>query len=239
MAPNKNKKSSQQKSMNRLFLVIGLIVIVVLAIGIAYAVIGNSGANSTPTPTPTPTASPTPAATTSTTPIINNEYSDSSIKVLLHTSAGDITLQLRNDKPITTTNFKNIVQSGSYDGTTFYRTITGFMIQGGQIAHPVSSIKDEIGNDNHNVAYTIAMAKTSAPNSATNEFFINAADNSKIDYGNGVTFDNTYTVFGKVISGQNIVDTIANAPATQNPNNPNEISAPVHPVTILSATIAS
>jgi len=239
MAPNNKYKSSRQKSMNRLFLAIGLIVVIVLAIGITYAVIGNSGANSTATPTPTPTASPTPAVTESTTPTSNSEYSASSIKVLLHTSAGDITLQLRNDKPITTTNFKNIVKSGSYDGTTFYRTVSGFMIQGGKITHPVSSINDEIGNDNHNVAYTIAMAKTSAPNSATNEFFINAADNSQIDYGQGVTFDNTYTVFGKVISGQNIVDTIANAPATQNPNMPSEISVPVHPVTILSATIIS
>jgi cyclophilin family peptidyl-prolyl cis-trans isomerase len=237
MAPNNKYKSSRQKSMNKLFLAIGLIVVIVLAIGITYAVIGNPGANSTPTPTPT--ASPTPAVTASTTPTSNSEYSASSTKVLLHTSAGDITLQLRNDKPITTTNFKNIVQSGSYDGTTFYRTISGFMIQGGKIAHPVSSINDEIGNGNHNVAYTIAMAKTSAPNSATNEFFINAADNSKIDYGNNVTFDNTYTVFGKVISGQNIVDTIANAPATQNPNMPSEISVPVHPITILSATIVS
>lgn len=218
MAPNnkKYKSSSRQKSMNKIFYAIALIVIVIVAAGVAYVVIGNSAAKK---------------------PI--DEYSATSTKVLLHTSAGDITIELRDDKPITATNFVNIVKSGAYNGTTFYRTMTNFMIQGGQIAHPVPAIKDEIGNDNHNVEYTIAMAKTSSPNSATNEFFINAADNSKIDYGNGVTFDNTYTVFGKVISGQNIVDTIANAPATQNPNNPNEISAPVNPVTIISASIIS
>ena len=223
MAPNnkKYKSSSRQKSMNRVFLAIALIVIVIVAAGIAYAVFGNSAANQA-----------------STTPTGNSEYSATSTQVLFHTSAGDITIELRNDKPITTANFINIVKNGWYNGTTFYRTITGFMIQGGQISHPVSAINDEIGNDNHNVAYTIAMAKTSSPNSATNEFFINAADNSKIDYGNGVTFDNTYSVFGKVISGQNIVDTIANAAVTDNPTT-GESSVPVHPVTLISATIIS
>jgi cyclophilin family peptidyl-prolyl cis-trans isomerase len=238
MAPHnkKYKSSSHQKSMNRVFLVIALIVIVIVAAGIAYAVNGNSAANQAAKTTPTPTLTPT--ATGSTTPTDNSEYSATSTQVLLHTSAGDITIELRNDKPITTANFINIVKNGWYNGTTFYRTMAGFMIQGGQISHSVSAIKDEIGNDNHNVAYTIAMAKTSSPNSATNEFFINAADNSKIDYGNGVTFDNTYSVFGKVVSGQNIVDTIANAAVTNNPVT-SEPSVPVHPVTLISANIIS
>ena len=115
MAPNnkKYKSSSRQKSMNKIFYAIALIVIVIVAAGVAYVVIGNSAAKK---------------------PI--DEYSATSTKVLLHTSAGDITIELRDDKPITATNFVNIVKSGAYNGTTFYRTMTNFMIQGGQIAHP-------------------------------------------------------------------------------------------------------
>ncbi len=79
-----------------------------------------------------------------------------------------------------------------------------------------SSIADEIGSDNHNTAYTITMAKTSQPNSATSEFFINAVDNSKITYQDGSTFDGTYSVFGRVVAGQNVVDAIANAQVTTN-----------------------
>ena len=153
----------------------------------------------------------------------------------MHTSAGDITIQLRTDKPITTANFINIVQKGWYDGTTFHRVIAGFMIQGGSISQTVPTIKDEIGTNNHNTKYTIAMAKTSSPNSATSEFFINVADNSKITYPDGSTFDGTYTVFGTVISGQSVVDAIANAPVTTNASGEN--SQPVNPVTLIKASI--
>ena len=129
---------------------------------------------------------------------------------------GDITIQLRTDKPITTANFIKIVQKGWYDGTIFHRVIAGFMIQGGAITQTIPTINDEIGTNNHNTKYTIAMAKTSSPNSATSEFFINVADNSGIPI-RWHTFDGTYTVFGTVISGQNVVDAIANAPVTTNP----------------------
>ncbi len=192
----KSKSSLRQKSMNRLFLVIGLIVIVVLAIGITYAVIGKSGGNSTPTPTPTPT--PTSTVTTSTAPTGTDEYSATSTKVLLHTSAGDITLELRDDKPITTANFIDIVKKGWYNGSIFHRVIAGFMIQGGEINQNVPAIKDEIGTNNTNVAYTIAMAKTSAPNSATSQFFINVANNGNnaVD-AQGTKFDAVYTQFRK------------------------------------------
>jgi peptidyl-prolyl cis-trans isomerase B (cyclophilin B) len=111
------------------------------------------------------------------------------------------------------------------------------MIQGGKISQTVPSIQDEIGTNNHNVNYTIAMAKTSQPNSATSEFFINAADNSKITYSDGTTFDGTYTVFGTVISGQSVVDTIANAPVTTNATH--EKSQPINPVTLIKASIIS
>ena len=156
-------------------------------------------------------------------------------KVLLHTSAGDITIQLRTDKPITTANFIKIVQKGWYDGTIFHRVIAGFMIQGGGITENTPTINDEIGTNNHNTKYTIAMAKTSSPNSATSEFFINVADNSGITYPDGSTFDGTYTVFGTVISGQNVVDAIANAPVTTSALGEN--SQPVNPVTLIKASI--
>jgi cyclophilin family peptidyl-prolyl cis-trans isomerase len=116
-------------------------------------------------------------------------------KVLLHTSMGDITIQLHDDKPITTENFKNLVQRGFYDGTIFHRVIANFMIQGGSNSSvSVATMNDEIGNDNHNYRGTISMAKTSQPNSATSQFFINVAENNEIVYPDGTKFDDTYTV---------------------------------------------
>ncbi len=226
MASNKSGKVSRHKSRSKLWLVIGVIAIVIIAIG-AYEVLGQLGNQSaTNAPTSTPTTAPT------------SSPSSNGTEVLLHTSVGDITILLRTDKPITTANFINIVQKGWYDGTTFHRVVAGFMIQGGQISQTVTAIKDEIGANNHNTKYTIAMAKTSSPNSATSEFFINAADNSGITYPDGSTFDGTYTVFGTVISGQNIVDAIANSQVTTNPTT-GENSQPVNPVTILKASIIS
>jgi cyclophilin family peptidyl-prolyl cis-trans isomerase len=85
------------------------------------------------------------------------------------------------------------------------------MIQGGSNSSAsVATIPDEIGNDNHNIIGTVAMAKTSQPNSATSQFFINVADNSKITYSDGTTFDGTYTVFGTVTSGMGVADAISN-----------------------------
>jgi len=153
-------------------------------------------------------------------------------KVLLETSEGNITIELRTDKPITTTNFINLVEDGRYDGSTFHRVSAGYMIQGGKVSGSVSTIQDETSGINHNDAYTIAMAKTTQPNSATSEFFINVAENSG--------WDADYTVFGDVISGKNVVDAIANAPTVLNPNMPyEEYSLPVDPVIILHATIVS
>ena len=235
MAPNKNSNKPKRKSNKALFIAISIIFIVIIGIG-GYALWGqlaNQPANSTPTPTPTPvpTASTSPSATPSDPHYVNPT------KVLLQTSAGNITLEMRTDKPITTSNFINIVNHGWYDGTIFHRVIAGFMIQGGSISQSVSSIADEIGSDNHNVAYTITMAKTSQPNSATSEFFINVDDNSQITYQDGSTFDGTYTVFGRVVAGQNVVDTIANAQVTTNVYGEN--SSPTHPVSIIKATIVS
>ena len=202
MAPKKNRKVTAHKSQNKVWLAIAVIAILVISVGVYFSL-----ADQAPTSIP-----PT--------------------KVLLQTTAGDITIDLRTDKPITSENFINLVKEGKYDGTTFYRTMTGFMIQGGQVSGNIPPIKDEIGSNNRNLPYTIAMAKTNQPNSATSEFFINVADN-----GQHANFDSTYTVFGNVIAGMDIVDAIANAPVTENPIIHGEMSTPVNPVTIITATI--
>jgi len=138
-------------------------------------------------------------------------------KVLLQTSMGDITIQLRDDKTITTGNFKNLIEQGVYDGTIFHRVIADFMIQGGRNTDvTVATIPDEIGNDNHNYRGTIAMAKTSQPNSATSQFFINVANNNEIVYNDGTKFDETYTVFGTVTSGMDVADKIAKVDTDSN-----------------------
>jgi cyclophilin family peptidyl-prolyl cis-trans isomerase len=237
MAPNKNpskkSKTLKRKSNKILFLAIGIVAIVLIGIG-AYLLLGQSAnqPNTSPTPAPSqsPSASQTPSPTTSDPSYVNPT------KVLLQTSVGNITLELRSDKPITTINFINLVQEGKYDGSVFHRVIAGFMIQGGAISGTTPTIADEIGSNNRNVAYTIAMAKTSDPNSATSQFFINIVDNGNIPIDQaGTKFDAIYTVFGKVISGQNVVDSIANAPVTSNTYEQN--STPITPVTVIKATI--
>jgi peptidylprolyl isomerase len=161
----------------------------------------------------------------------NNQPSGN--KVLLQTSMGDITIQLRDDKPITTGNFKRLVQQGFYDGLIFHRVIAGFMIQGGFNSRvQVATIPDEIGNENHNYRGTIAMAKTSQPNSATSQFFINVVNNNEIVYQDGTKFDETYTVFGFVVSGMDVVDDISSVETDSG-------DKPITDVTIIKAEILS
>jgi cyclophilin family peptidyl-prolyl cis-trans isomerase len=205
------KRKSNKPTNKTLWIAIGVIAVVIIAFG-ALALSGQF--NGEPAPT---SIEPT--------------------QVLLQTTAGNITIDLRTDKPITSSNFINLVKEGKYDGTTFHRVISDFMIQGGRVNGSVAAIKDEIGTNNHNTKYTIAMAKTNQPNSATSEFFINTVDNSGILRYSG--FDETYTVFGTVIAGQDVVDAIANAPVTENPAMSNEVSLPVDPVTIIHASIIS
>lgn len=233
MTPNKTKPNKivpKKKSNFKQWLAIGIAIII---IGFAaYAVLRSPG--TTNQATSAPTTSPASSLSPTTSPASSSPNTSNGTLVLLQTTAGNITIQLRTDKPITTANFINIVQKGWYDGTTFHRVIAGFMIQGGAITETVPTIQDEIGTNNRNLPYTIAMAKTSQPNSATSEFFINVADNGQNNPG----FDSTYTVFGTVISGQSVVDAIANAPVTANPQT-GENSTPVHPVTIIKASIIS
>lgn len=133
-------------------------------------------------------------------------------KVIIETSKGSIIIELYPEKaPITVENFINYVNDGFYDGLVFHRIIDGFMIQGGGFTEEGTQKKTnlpiilESKNGLSNRKYTIAMARTFEPNSATSQFFINTNDNIPLDYG---IRDDGYAVFGKVIEGQDVVDEI-------------------------------
>jgi peptidylprolyl isomerase len=148
-------------------------------------------------------------------------------KVLLKTSMGDITIQLRDDMPITTSNFKNLVQQKLYDGTIFHRVISDFMIQGGDptgtgYGDPsIPAIKDEFTNDNHNDRGTVAMANA-GPDTGSTQFFINVVDNNGLD--------SKHPVFGTVIQGMDVVDAISKVATDEN-------DKPLQSVTIIKAEL--
>ena len=151
------------------------------------------------------------------------------VKVLLHTSMGDIAIALRNDMPITTGNFKKLVQQGTYNGTIFHRVIPGFMIQGGDptgtgYGDPsIAEIKDEFTRTNRNDRGTISMANA-GPNTGSSQFFINQVNNNFLD--------SKHPSFGKVIAGMDIVDKIAKVSTGSN-------DKPRTNVTIISASIVT
>jgi len=160
-------------------------------------------------------------------------------RVVLATSLGDITLQLEPEKaPKTVANFLDYVKAGHYDGTVFHRVIDGFMIQGGgftpdMVQKPTRApVPLESRNGLKNERGTVAMARTAVPDSATSQFFINVVDNAMLDYpkpdGNG------YAVFGKVVAGMDVVDSIRKVETTRVGPHQN---VPAKPVLIRSATI--
>lgn len=135
--------------------------------------------------------------------------------VTLHTNFGDIQIELDAEKaPVTVKNFLDYVQSGHFDGTVFHRVIDGFMIQGGGFEPGLrqkpakTPIQNEADNGLKNLAYTVAMARTSDPHSATAQFFINVADNGFLDFTAPTSRGWGYCVFGRVTSGQDVVDRI-------------------------------
>jgi peptidyl-prolyl cis-trans isomerase B (cyclophilin B) len=135
--------------------------------------------------------------------------------VKLHTNFGEVTLELDAEKaPITVANFLEYVDSGFYDNTIFHRVIDGFMIQGGGFKQGMSQkatkeeIKNEADNGLQNKAYTIAMARTPNPHSASSQFFINVADNDFLNFSSPTAQGWGYCVFGKVTAGMNVVDRI-------------------------------
>ncbi|MFZ5425484.1 MAG: peptidylprolyl isomerase [Thermodesulfobacteriota bacterium] len=159
--------------------------------------------------------------------------------VKLATSKGDIVLELYPDKaPATVENFLKYVKDGYYDGLIFHRVINGFMIQGGGMdakMEPRSSrapIKNEADNGLKNEAYTVAMARTMDPHSATGQFFINVVDNSMLDHKGKNASGWGYAVFGKVVEGRQVVDAIKAVPtASKGPYN----DVPREPVVIIKA----
>ena len=160
-------------------------------------------------------------------------------KVKLATSMGDIVIELASDKsPKTVANFVQYVKAGHYDGVVFHRVIDGFMIQSGGFTAAMQEkstrapIPLESRNGLSNLRGTLAMARTSAPDSASAQFFINVGDNLRLDAANAQD-GNGYAVFGKVIEGMDVVDKIKTVPVGNQAGHQN---VPKQPVTIQQAT---
>jgi peptidyl-prolyl cis-trans isomerase A (cyclophilin A) len=165
-------------------------------------------------------------------------------KVEFKTSMGSFVVELDDVKaPKTSANFLNYVKSGFYNGTIFHRVIDGFMIQGGGFSSDLvqkptdAPVASEANNGLKNNTYTIAMARTSDPDSATAQFFINVKDNEGLNYPNAM--GNGYTVFGKVISGMQTIDAIRKVPTmvAPTPRMGRMSDVPTKTVVIESATI--
>ena len=162
-------------------------------------------------------------------------------KVRLKTSKGDIVLELNAEKaPVTVENFLGYVKKKHYDGTVFHRVINGFMIQGGGFTQQGQTLTEKASgkgivnegkNGLKNDRGTIAMARTSDPNSATAQFFINVADNAALNFpSNG-----GYAVFGKVVEGMDVVDKIKGVTTRADARLGGDV--PVEPVTLQSAAV--
>jgi cyclophilin family peptidyl-prolyl cis-trans isomerase len=157
----------------------------------------------------------------------NQNGSENSNKILLMTSKGNITIELFEDTPNTTANFKRLTRQKVYDVTIFHR-VNEFVIQGGDPTGTgygdsrIPTIKDELPNRHSNVRGAIAMAKTSQPNSASSQFFINLVDNH-------ANYDADYVVFGHVITGMDVVDAIGRVAV--------DGERPIQPVTLYKAQI--
>ncbi|QWD73074.1 peptidylprolyl isomerase [Polynucleobacter sp. MG-5-Ahmo-C2] len=165
-------------------------------------------------------------------------------KVEFKTTMGNFVVELDDVKaPKTTANFLNYVKSGFYNGTIFHRVIDGFMIQGGGFTPDLmqkstdAPVASEANNGLKNNTYTIAMARTADPDSATSQFFINVNNNAALDYPNAM--GNGYTVFGKVISGMQTIDAIRKLPTmvAPAPRMGRMADVPSKTVTIESATL--
>jgi len=135
--------------------------------------------------------------------------------VELQTSKGNIRIELDDARaPESVKNFLSYVDKGHYDGTVFHRVIKGFMVQGGGFEAGMKQkptdapIKNEAGNGLKNDHYTLAMARTSDPHSATAQFFINATDNGFLNFKSESASGWGYAVFGKVVEGKDVVDAI-------------------------------
>jgi len=161
--------------------------------------------------------------------------------VKLETSMGDIVLALDPEKaPRTVENFLSYVTSGHYDGTIFHRIIDGFMIQGGGMNAEMNEkptgppVVNEADNGLTNEAYSVAMARTSDPHSATAQFFINVKNNAFLNHKAKTPDGWGYAVFGKVVKGHNVINKMK---AVKTGRKGMHDDVPVEPVTILKAEI--
>jgi len=212
MSPSRSSRRRPRKKKNNhktLILIVCLLAVVAVIV-VGYIMLGNNS---------------------------SNETLPSTNKVLLETSMGNILIELRDDMPITTTNFKKLVQQGVYNGTIFHRVVNQpqnlVIIQGGNPATgtwsggSIPSIKDEFSENpenNKNKNYSIAMANTGAPNSGSSQFFINVAYNSHLDH--------KHPVFGEVIEGMDVVDRILEVETDGEPYN-----RPLEDVTLIKAEL--
>lgn len=159
--------------------------------------------------------------------------------VVMETNMGTIKIELFEDKsPATVKNFLAYMEDKHYDGTIFHRVMEDFMIQGGGYEPGMKekktrpAVKNEAGNGLSNVRGTLAMARTEDPDSATSQFFINLADNSRLDRKGATPAQAGYTVFGRVIEGMDVVDKITKVEKTKNAKG--ELAVPKQDVIIKS-----
>jgi peptidyl-prolyl cis-trans isomerase A (cyclophilin A)/peptidyl-prolyl cis-trans isomerase B (cyclophilin B) len=185
-------------------------------------------------------AAKTPAKTEAKADATTSTEAQAPAKVLLKTSLGDITLELYADKaPKSVENYLTYVKLGFYDGTVFHRVIANFMIQGGGFTPDLRQKKtrapvvNESKNGLSNLRGTLAMARTADPNSATAQFFINTVDNPRLDYAGDA--NPGYCVFGKVVSGLDVVDKIRAVQTGAQGPFPSDV--PTTPVLIEKATL--
>ncbi|TQF03621.1 peptidyl-prolyl cis-trans isomerase [Kitasatospora acidiphila] len=164
-----------------------------------------------------------------------------STQVQLDTTHGAIVLELDEAKaPETVKNFLAYVRDGHYDGTIFHRVIPGFMAQGGGFTPGMKQkptkppVKNEAGNGLKNLAYTVAMARTPDPHSATAQFFINFSDNDFLDYTAPNPQGFGYCVFGKVVEGQDVVDQLG---SVRTGNKAGHADVPVEDIVITKAAV--
>lgn len=176
-------------------------IVIAAIVAVAYAVLpGKAGV----------AASPAISPTTQGAPVMSNHS-----RVKLQTNHGDIIIALDTEKaPVSAANFLTYVQEGFYDGTVFHRVIKGFMVQGGGFEPGLKQkqthapIKNEADNGLKNKPYTLAMARTSDPHSATAQFFINVKDNDFLNFSSPTPQGWGYAVFGEVVEGQDVVEKI-------------------------------
>ena len=161
---------------------------------------------------------------------------------VIKTNMGDITISLDREKaPVTVENFEQYAKDGHFDGTVFHRVIKGFMVQGGGMSSDMKQkknrapIKNESSNGLTNKKYTLAMARTSVPDSATSQFFINTGENKFLDKAQAQDGFG-YAVFGTVTDGFDIVDSIENV---KTGNKSGHSDVPVETVEIVSIELDS